>query len=518
MLTWARARVLAGAAACAAHLPVLSGGFVWLDHAHLEQGLALANGHWLTTLSQGFAGTGYYRPLMSLSLSFDQALGGQPWLFHAVTLAWHVAAAVSTVVAARALGLQLRAAALAGLLFAVHPLGSLVAGAIAFRSEAMLAVALLWLIVAHARQRSGLAALALLAAALTKETGLVLGPLFVAVLALRSSANRQRLLAAEGAALACALLLRVAFAPTFRAEYADLSLSEALGTRLAALAKSVGALLPIVGWDRTICDAFSKTPLSALSALAGLLVAGGLLWLAWRRRGVALLFALSLLPALQLVPVMRWWSPHYAYVALAFAAMLTAELVLRTNAQHFKLALFAVLALGAVSFHDAWRFQSDDALWSRELARQPECREAHFYLAEVARQQRSWQPAQTHYEHAVSVNPRWLSYVDSKAAFTNLGVVLLEQKQGAQARAAFGSALPLASDELERRHITYDLASAALMAGDSAAAAVLLESEVERPDALPQSVLTRAKALRALGRESEARALAARLLVSGQAP
>ena len=42
-----------------------------------------------------------------------------------------------------------------------------------------------------------------------------------------------------------------------------------------------------------------------------------------RRHGrVAWFMALALLPSLQLVPIMRWWSPHYFYLPLAFVAML----------------------------------------------------------------------------------------------------------------------------------------------------------------------------------------------------
>ena len=54
-------------AALAAHATVLSGGFIWLDHAHIVDGAALAPpSRWLELFTQGFAGTGFYRPLMAL--------------------------------------------------------------------------------------------------------------------------------------------------------------------------------------------------------------------------------------------------------------------------------------------------------------------------------------------------------------------------------------------------------------------------------------------------------------------
>ena len=166
--------------AVVSHASALGAGFVWLDHAHLEEGLALARpGEWGDLFLRGFAGTGFYRPMMAASLSLDAAFGGSALLFHATTLAWHAAAAVLTVIAGEALGLSRRAAGLAGALFAVHPVTALVASAIAFRSEAMIAVALLSLVVFHQRGRVGGAALALFLGALTKETVLVLAPLFV---------------------------------------------------------------------------------------------------------------------------------------------------------------------------------------------------------------------------------------------------------------------------------------------------------------------------------------------------
>lgn len=217
---WLLIALLAGVA----HATTLGGGWLWLDHAHLEEGLALAgSGGWWALFTHGFAGTGFYRPLMAVSLSVDAWLGGSVALFHAVNLAWHAAAAVSTAVAAEALGLSRRGALIAGALFAVHPAASLVAGVIAFRSESMLAVALLVLVAAHVRQRPVVAAAALLFGGLTKETALVVGPLLVVALELLTPRERRlriRMLGAEALAVGVVLglILRynaLAFATLF---------------------------------------------------------------------------------------------------------------------------------------------------------------------------------------------------------------------------------------------------------------------------------------------------------------
>src|SRR5262245_1246165 len=121
-----RGPVVAAGAAIAAHLTGLGGGFIWLDHAHIEEGLAIAEpSDWPSLFTRGFAGTGFYRPLVALSLSIDAAISNSPGFFKAVTLGWHAAAAYAVVLAARVLGLSERASTVAGLLFAVHPATSL---------------------------------------------------------------------------------------------------------------------------------------------------------------------------------------------------------------------------------------------------------------------------------------------------------------------------------------------------------------------------------------------------------
>jgi len=504
-------------AGLAAHASALWGDFIWLDHAHIEQGLALAPaGEWLSLFAHGFAGTGFYRPLMSASLSLDAALGGAPWLYHATSLAFHAAAAVLTLLAGQTLGLTRRAATFAALLFAVHPLTSLVANAIAFRSESMITVALLSLVILHRRGHVLGAALALLLGALSKETALVLGPLFVVALELFPGSNESqrkprnlRLLAAEAGALLVALGLRFQFAPPFRASFVPLSLSDALGTRLAALAKSNARLVLL--FDLTVCDAFPLTSLSQPQALLGGALLIGLVYYAYRRRGPALLLLLAMLPALELVPIMRWWSPHYLYLALALAAMLAAETVERWGTWAVRSAACATLVLAGVSLFDGLSYQNDRGFWSREASQAPACREAHFYLGEVARAGKNWPEAVREYEHALAAKDRVLSYVDRFAAFQNLGAVQLGQHNLAQARVAFRAALELASNELDTRHLLYNLATTELFAGNAEEAARLLDQEVRRADALPAAILLRARAEAKLGRTAEATALVRRL-------
>jgi tetratricopeptide (TPR) repeat protein len=307
------------------------------------------------------------------------------------------------------------------------------------------------------------------------------------------------LILAEGAAFATVLAARLAFAPEFRATFPVLAAGEALGTRLSALTKSASALVFLTPFDRTICDAFPVTELTAPTALAGAMFALTLLHFAWTRRASFSMFALALLPSLSLVPLSRFWSPHYLYLPLAFGAFIAAEL-LEAIPRARPLLYVALPALALVSFTDAFRFRSDASLFTREVAMQPSCREGHFYLGEVARKERRFADARGHYERALAPDRRVLAYVDRKAALANLGVTHLELGTPVEARAAFLEALNLAGDHGESRRLRHNAALAALLAGDAELAVRELETEVSRSDALAESVSIHRAALSELAK------------------
>jgi tetratricopeptide (TPR) repeat protein len=156
------------------------------------------------------------------------------------------------------------------------------------------------------------------------------------------------------------------------------------------------------------------------------------------------------------------------------------------------------------------RYASDERLFAPEVAREPACREAHFYLGESARARRELERAAFHYEHASRVTPGMLAYVDEQATLQNLGAVYFASGRRADAKRAWSAALAVATDARDRREIEHNLAALALEAGDAAEAARLLERQVSGDDALPEALLVRAKALHELGRSPEASALIAR--------
>jgi len=513
-----RAVLFVVVAAFLAHARALSGGYVWLDHAHIQDGLAIAEpGAFGSLFQRGFAGTGFYRPLMALSLSLDAAISMTPGFFRFVTLAWHAAAAGLTTLAARRFGASRNAAILAGVVFGVHPVTSLVADAIAFRSEAMITVALLGLVLAHLSGRPWLAALAALFGALCKETALLLAPLMIAALEFdaarredrRPLEKRARLLGAEAVALLSVVALRMLYAPSWRSSFPQLGPLEQAGTRLGAFARSAAAVLfPI---DGTICDATPVHSLASVPALLGALALACAIWLASKERVTGSLFLLALLPGLNLVPVMRFWSPHYLYVPLAFGAILGVRVLERSERRWLPVAAATCALLASISLQRGPRFASDEALWSVEVARRPECLEGQFYLGEVARESENFERAAPHYAAALTPRADVLAYVDRSSALQNLGATRWRQNRLEDAERAWTLALQVSRDPERRRKLSINLGALQLRLGHAALAVRLLEPEVQRENPFPEAVYLTASALHRLGRDPEALALMQRL-------
>lgn len=165
----------------------LSSGFFMEDYAFLrsidaEGGMArlLADlhGNWL-----GFTGYPYYRPLVTASFALDHAVYGlTPWGFHLTNVLLHGANACLVLLLVRRIvpAAGISGALAAALLFAAHPVHPNAVGWVAARSDLLVGLATLGMLVCFARaERSRgtpayLGAILLFAAALaSKESGAV---------------------------------------------------------------------------------------------------------------------------------------------------------------------------------------------------------------------------------------------------------------------------------------------------------------------------------------------------------
>lgn len=223
-----------------------------------------------------------------------------------------------------------------------------------------------------------------------------------------------------------------------------------------------------------------------------------LLHLAWTRRGSSLLLLFSLLPSLSVVPLSRFWSPQYLYVPLAFGALLLAEFV--TAVPRLRQALYVVLpVLGLVSFVDAFRFRSDSCFrvkWRfipgvvrrtftsvRLLARSAVFRLRESTISVRSRRTRGCSRTSiARRRFPISASPS-SSLVTPRPRATCFFRRWTSNGTGPDAR-----------------RLRHNAALAALLGGDASAAARELEVEVQRADALPESVAIYRVALAELGR------------------
>lgn len=176
-------------------LPVAAAGFVWDDQGLVVGNLLtpdLANlprffaiDLWAST-SVGEGVSGYYRPLMLVSLALDRAAWGlSPVGHHLHGLAWHLLA-VAAVFRLLEAPLGWRPALLAATVFAVHPVQVEAVTWVAARNDPMAAALGLWALVCVAAPRPGRGRLAAafglaLLAGLAKESVVLLPALLLIV-------------------------------------------------------------------------------------------------------------------------------------------------------------------------------------------------------------------------------------------------------------------------------------------------------------------------------------------------
>ncbi|GEJ57072.1 hypothetical protein [Anaeromyxobacter diazotrophicus] len=387
-----------------AHLPALRGGFVFDDHALVEQGAVVRGALW--RIWSG-AGVKDYWPLTWTALWAEWRLwGADPAGYHAVDLALH---ALTALLLWRVLReLRVPGAWLGALLFAVHPVTVDSAAWISETKNTLsalpfLAAVLAWIRwVDGGRRRHAAAAFLFYGLALLAKASVLTLP---AVLLGVGWLRRGRLARRDLAALAPLAALAALFAGItvwFQHQHAlgghlaAAGLGERLGGAGWALAGYLTTeLLPWTAaviyapWPVPPADPRYFAPLAALAALAAALWA--LRARPWARAlALALGYtAVVLLPVLGLVEMayarLAPISNHLQYLGVIGPAALggCAVAALRRHAPRAGLAAAVALTgiLAALTFERATAYRDDLALWSRAVSDAPESPVAHAQLA-----------------------------------------------------------------------------------------------------------------------------------------
>ena len=420
-MTRARAAALLIAATLIAYQGALTAGFVLDDYhyvlEHHELGVGLIPRLFWRAYQSGNAS--FYRPLSTADLALDRTLFGL-WApaFHAHNLVWHLAATLALYALCRRL-LDGRAAFVTALLFALHPLHTEAVTGVIGRTELMAACFVfvgcaLWL-----DGRRGPAALAYLAALLSKESGVML-PLVALMLDGRARPLPGALRRAWPLALALAgyALLRVhALAGATLPQPAEYFAVATTGQSLVTALDVLGRDLALLVWPHPLCADYSYPALPIASwprAAATVAALALLVGLArrWRPLSWGLgWFALTVLPVSNLVVhigvLMAERLLYLPSVGLCLVGGAASSVLAARARPAVAQAAVATVALSftALTMSRNLDWQTPLSLWRDTVAKQPDSALAHGNLALSCLVVGDRVCARSQFERAVTLDP-----------------------------------------------------------------------------------------------------------------
>ncbi|HEX4046865.1 MAG TPA: tetratricopeptide repeat protein, partial [Elusimicrobiota bacterium] len=511
----ALACALAALAASAAYWGTLDNGFAWDDHVHIEAApfvqdarnarVLLTPGFWKgSTPVEGSA-----RPLLLASLLADRALWGpNPGGYHLDSLLLHAACAAALAWLAFLLLGSAEAAALAGALFALHPVQSEAVCGITFRADPLAALgvilALAFLRMAFTRRSAawsaaaaaafGLGLLAKENAAVFPALALLMELLFPSGPAAARARRTAALLAAAAlAAYAAFRIPRRGYGPSAAAHGAappaptrtatqfhesPPEWKEAMrdpATRVRTMSGVLGDYARLTLWPAGL-QADRSAPVvtrwSAARAWTGWLVLLVVLAGAWAARaalpaaafGLAW-FLVALTPVSGVVALPNLIAERYLYLAVAGAA-LAAAAALEAASRRLPKPRLALLALSACLLAPAFAatrarvpaWRDDDALFGAPAP--TESSRLDYNKGYLAQQSGRLDEAEKHYRRALELNHRSiepmvnLAYVERVLARPEEGLALLRRAVSVDPRSstayeALGDALEAAGKREE---------------------------------------------------------------------
>lgn len=438
------------------HLTYLFNGFTWLDHGDIEKGRSVIPLHNLFgAFITPFGQTAFYRPIVTILHSIDAAMY-HDWApgFHLTNILLHTAVTAAAILFFRRyFQLSHNESLVAALLVGIHPLSWLPVGAISYRSELLVVLFTLLAVSLHIYVRTEknnywsamLVAITFLCALFSKETALFWIPALIVLWELitinkhRTKQSAQRIFAAELFIIAVYILFRTVAVPdTWHTGFANLTILEAFGTRIVVLGKIL--ILLINPLKPALSDATQVFALTHFLPITIVLTIGIIVYVIIRSRNPALLqvfffITIAIAPALNILPLPRFFSPHYGYLATVGTGagivlfgrwlmkkprpiMLLAQTVIIC---WIGMAIITTVTSGA-------QFKNDITLFQPEVARDANFREGHFYLGNYYFfEKKDFTNGEKHYNRAIQTQPNVLAFVDSHSARINLAGVYLGQ-------------------------------------------------------------------------------------------
>lgn len=515
-----------------AHISYLSNGFTWLDHGDIERGRAIVSlAEIPKSIFARFGHTGFYRPVVTSINSIDHALYGS-WApgYHLTNVLLHLAVAALSY---PFLSLFFKLSSIEGLLVialvGLSPVHFLPVGAISYRQELLFVLFVMLALISYSKARYSrrgkwiiISSAFAFFAYLSKETAVILIPLIILIWEafhrsnlMKISRYNSKILLSQLSAIGLYAYLRITAVPEiWNSRPAVLSsFNEAIGTRLYALGRlilqlfypmrpSLSDATPILGIENPL----SLLTIALLIALSLYLLRKKLTTDLSR---TAALLSVSLIPALNIVPVPRFSSPHYGYIASVFAAVLIIFFIrkihkyslLQTNISYIFITLY-IIVLTYTTFTSGFLFKNDRTLFETEVLNDPNYREGHAYLGDFFQNSGELERSQLHYEGALRQIPGVLAFADAAQVRINFAGLRVRQNQLQEADMLL-SQVSVKKTSILYPTVIYNRAMVAHKMKDFKRAVTLL-SQDGIDWQFPEAILLWADALRNLNREKEA--------------
>lgn len=510
------------------HSSYINNGFTWLDHGDIEAGRAVLP---ISKLHEAFitrfGETNFYRPIVTLLNSIDSFIYQKSSQgFHFTNILLLIFVTIASYYFVRTFfELSREESAFVALIVGIHPLSILPVGAISYRQELLVVMFTFAAITAYIKGRVTKRTLWIicslffwLMALFSKETALFWVPGFIFIWewskGFENLRQNTRYILTFLIPLFIYIILRLQAVPQFwtkNTQTQNLNLSEVIGSRLSVFISQLSNIMNPL--QPSFSDATLITNIvSAKALLAAFLLFVGLI-LVFRNKKNSILSRLvffvliALLPALSIIPLPRFNSPHYGFIAIP-AAGIIAILIARRITNKLVKTLFTLfiglwfLIMTVNTFMAGFQFKDDYTLFNPEVIKDENFREGHFYLGDYYLRRRNFPLAEMHLEASLKENPKFLAFVDRSAAITNLAGTYLSQEKFGPAEKVLKELLKKSSGG-NRLMAIYNLAVIAERKGDFQEVVSLLKNKIDQWRQ-PQQLLLYVKGLVKTGNESEA--------------
>jgi tetratricopeptide (TPR) repeat protein len=459
------------------HSSYINNNFTGLEHGDFESRRAVMPlSQTFEAFTQRFGQTHFYRPLVVVVNSFDAFLFGQ-WApgYHLTNLIFYLLVLISVWFFIPLFWkMKRKSRYLVLLILSVHPLSTLIVGSLVMRQEMLLLIFTFATLYSYVQARrigsyawTLLTAFCWLLALFSKETAIIIIPALLILWELQSKEetllNRQVWLSLP-ITLLFYVYLRMRAVPEIWGESSVvLSLTQRLGTSAGLLIKMIiGLISPI---KPSFSDAVAVqeifTPGVIIAGLGGITILI-LIWrIGWKHEisKALIITGLFLAPGLNIVPVPRAGSPHYAFLGILGAAILFV-LVIQLFKGTIRLGLIAGIALwiiiaGLETYRTGFLFKDDYQLFTAEIEQNPNFREAHYYLGNYYFKQGKHSQAEHEYELALKQQPNVLAFVDEQSLKINYAGVQLAQQKYVQAEQLLQE---IYQDNPQNQLVVYNLA------------------------------------------------------------